>query len=92
MGKFRIEVETKAKKDFDKIYKSGNKSVIKKLSKIIKELSNHPHTGTGNPEQLKHNLAGLWSRRLNKKDRLVYEIIEKPDNLVVIISALGHYE
>ena len=92
MGKFRIKVETKAKKDFDKIYKSGNKAVIKKLSKIIKELSYHPYTGTGSPEQLKHNLAGFWSRRLNKKDRLIYEIIERSENLVVIISALGHYE
>ncbi|MBS3739342.1 MAG: Txe/YoeB family addiction module toxin [Psychroflexus sp.] len=52
----------------------------------------HPYSGSGNPEQLKHNLSGFWSRRLNKKDRLIYEIIEKPDKKVVVISALGHYE
>jgi len=51
----------------------------------------HPKIGTGNPEQLKYQLSGFWSRRINKKDRLIYEIIEEPENLVVIISALGHY-
>jgi toxin YoeB len=91
MGKFGLEVEDKAKADFVKIYKSGDRSTIKKLEKIIVELSEHPKTGIGNPEQLKHHLSGYWSRRLNKKDRLIYQIIEEPDNLVVIVSALGHY-
>ena len=91
MGKFRLKVEDRAKTDFAKIYKSGDKVFIKKLEKIIEELSNNPKTGTGNPEQLKHNLSGFWSRRINKKDRLIYQIIEEPDNLVVVVSALGHY-
>ncbi len=62
-----------------------------KLDSILEELKIHPRTGTGNPEQLKHQLSGFWSRRINKKDRLIYEIIEEPERLVVIISALGHY-
>jgi len=73
------------------IYKSGNQATIKKVEKIIIELSIHPATGTGNPEQLKHQLSGFWSRRINKKDRLIYEIIEEPDKKVVVISALGQY-
>jgi len=92
MGKFRLEIESKARKDFKQIYKSGDKALIKKLEKVIKELSIHPTYGIGKPEQLKHNLSGFWSRRLNKKDRLIYEIIEEPDKHVVVISALGHYE
>lgn len=91
MGKFRLEIEELAKSDFDKIYKSGDKATIKKLEKIILELEHHPETGSGNPEQLKHQLSGYWSRRLNKKDRLIYQIIEEPDHLVVVVSALGHY-
>lgn len=91
MGKFRIEVEELAKKDFIKIYKSGDKPSIIKLEKMIKELEIHPTTGIGNPEQLKHHLSGYWSRRINKKDRLIYQIIEQPESLVVIIAALGHY-
>lgn len=91
MGKFGLKIEDKAKADFVKIYKSGDKTSIKKLEIIIEELSENPKIGLGNPEQLKHNLSGLWSRRLNKKDRLIYQIIEEPENLVVIVSALGHY-
>jgi toxin YoeB len=91
MGKFRIEIELFAKEDIAKIKKSGDKATIKKLEKILLELIDHPMIGTGNPEQLRHNLSGFWSRLLNKKDRLIYEIIEEPNKLVVIISALGHY-
>lgn len=79
MGKYFIEIKETAKKDILKIYKAGNKSSINKLEKIVKELSEHPFTGSGNPEQLKHQLSGFWSRRLNKKDRLIYEVIEKPE-------------
>jgi toxin YoeB len=74
-----------------KIQKSGDKASLKKLHKILDELTIHPKTGTGNPEQLKHNLSGFWSRRINKKDRLIYEIIEDPEQMVVVVSALGHY-
>jgi toxin YoeB len=54
-------------------------------------LAVNPTIGSGNPEQLKHHLSGFWSRRINKKDRIIYEIIEEPENLVVVVSALGHY-
>ncbi|RRO20263.1 Txe/YoeB family addiction module toxin [Flavobacteriaceae bacterium 14752] len=92
MGKFEIILKPKAQKDFSRIEKSGQKSLIKKLEKMVIELSEHPKTGSGKPEKLKFELSGLWSRRLNKKDRLIYEIIEEPDKQVVVISALGHYE
>lgn len=91
MGQFRLEVDRNAKVEFEKIYKSGEKASIKKLEKIILELQEHPTIGIGNPEQLKNNLSGFWSRRINKKDRLIYQIIEEPENLVVVVSALGHY-
>ena len=91
MEKFRITLKPQAEIEFAKIYKSGDKITIKRLEKILLELEIHPTIGSGNPEQLKHNLSGLWSRRINKKDRLIYEIIEEPENLVVVVSALGHY-
>lgn len=55
------------------------------------ELENNPTTGIGDPEFLKHSLSGLWSRRINKKDRLIYEVFEDLENLFVVISALGYY-
>jgi toxin YoeB len=52
----------------------------------------NPRFGSGKPEHLKGYNGEVWSRRINQKDRLIYEIIEKPNNLVVVVSALGHYE
>lgn len=90
-GSILQRLKETAKKDLLKIHKARNKSTINKLEKIFKELSDHPTYGTGNPEKLKHQLSGFWSRRLNKKDRLIYEIIEEPKSIVVVVSALGHY-
>ena len=88
---YTVIVEKPAQDHFQRIIKSGQKNDIKRFRQILIELENHPHTGIGNPEQLKHNLSGYWSRRLNKRDRIIYQIIEEPDNLVVVVSALGHY-
>lgn len=64
---------------------------FKKANQFIEELKQHPATGTGRPERLTGNLAGKWSRRITRKHRLIYEIID--DRVVVIvITAYGHYD
>ena len=73
---YYLNFKKKALEDFRKIKSSGRKLDLEKLNKILEELEIHPKTGTGNPEQLKHNLSGYWSRRLNKRDRIIYQIIE----------------
>lgn len=90
MGNYRVIIKKTAKKDLAKHKKSGNLKSLVKISKIIKELQLHPYSGTGKPEQLKYNLSGLWSRRINKKDRLVYKV-EEDIVTVFIVSAMGHY-
>lgn len=89
--RYTVIVKKRADNHFKAIQKSGDKASLKRLKQIIEELEIHPKTGVGNPEQLKHELSGFWCRRINKKDRIVYEIIEEPEYLVVVISALGHY-
>ncbi|TDW47281.1 toxin YoeB [Flavobacterium sp. 270] len=90
MGKFRIEIIPEAQLDIAKHLKSGNQSSIKKIKRILEELTEHPFEGVGKPEALKHNLAGFWSREINKKDRLIYAV-EEEIVTVVVISAMGHY-
>ncbi|WP_229213829.1 Txe/YoeB family addiction module toxin [Dyadobacter psychrotolerans] len=69
---------------------SGNKSVLKKIRKLLDELIKHPYTGTGQPEQLKHNLTGFWSRRINR-DIELFMLLTKKWIVVTIISTKGHY-
>ena len=90
MGKFRIEITDLAKNQIKKHFKSGNQASIKKITKILEELSETPYTGVGKPEALKENLTGFWSRQINSKDRLIYTV---NDDLVIVdvISAMGHY-
>jgi toxin YoeB len=91
MEKYSIILSVQARKELQAHYKSGNKRLIKKIEVIFLELSQTPYTGTGNPEALKYHLTGYWSRRLNKKDRIVYRVIEETVQILVV-SAIGHYD
>ena len=68
-----------------------DKRLHKALCKLLKEMlrSNDLTKGFGKPEPLKHNLSGLWSRRISKKDRLVYRFDEKS---IYIFAIGGHYD
>lgn len=90
MEKYQVIINPTAEKDFSQHKKIGNKASIKKIFTILNELKEHPYTGEGQPEELKYNLKGLWSRRINKKDRLIYEVKEEIVT-VLVISAMGHY-
>lgn len=49
-----------------------DKTNFKKINKLIKDMKRSPFEGLGKPEALKNNLSGLWSRRIDKKGRIVY--------------------
>ena len=63
-----------AMEDVEYWKKSGNKQVEQKITNLIKAIVESPFTGIGNPEALKHELVGKWSRRINKEHRIVYEV------------------
>ena len=88
MSSYILRFSEQAKEDIRNHKKSGNKAVVNKITLLLEELTLHPFTGTGKPEQLKYELAGLWSRRINQEHRLVYQVF---DDVVVILSAKGHY-
>jgi toxin YoeB len=90
MGKYFVEFENIARNDLKFHYKSGNKSTIKKIEKILLELTQNPFSGEGQPEELKYDFKGYWSRRINKKDRIVYRV-EAEIVTVFVVSAMGHY-
>ena len=60
---------------------------------MLRAIQESPYEGIGKPEPLKHNLSGVWSRRINHEHRIIYEIIdENTIEILNIISLKGHYE
>lgn len=80
-----------ARKDRDYWKKSGNTKIQNRISSLLKDILQHPFTGIGKPEPLKHNLKGLWSRRINDEHRLVYQV---SDGMiyVYVLSMRFHYK
>ncbi len=70
--------------------RSGNKDIQNKISALLKSIITTPYSGIGKPEALKHHLSGFWSRRISKEDRLVYEV-DEINQLIIIHSLKGHY-
>jgi toxin YoeB len=55
------------------------------LCRIIKDMQGRdPETGIGKPEALKHNLNGLWSRRLSRQDRVIYRFDDEATSIFAI--------
>jgi len=75
--------------EYEKL-REKDKVLHKNLRKILKQLlrDENPVEGYGKPEKLKHSLAGLWSRRISQKDRLIYTF---DDESIHIFAIGGHY-
>jgi toxin YoeB len=88
---YRVEYRKEADIEISTLKRSDIQA-YKKLLKLIKELHEHPHTGTGKPEQMKYGRwIGLWSRRVTGKHRLVYSINDS-EIVVLVVSVKGHYD
>lgn len=66
-----------------------DKVILKRINELIKDARRDPFGGIGKPEPLKHDLSGLWSRRINETDRLTYFL---ENDILVIVSCKGHYD
>jgi toxin YoeB len=89
----QIVFTPKAKKDLDFWIKSGNKNILNKITDLIEDILLHPFEGIGKPEQLKHQLSGKWSRRINQEHRIIYKVTEESTiEILDILSLKGHYE
>jgi toxin YoeB len=80
--------KAEAEKDLDYWYKK-DKSVIKKIESLLKSMEEDPYSGIGHPEQLRANLSGYWSRRINLEHRIIYTV---EGEIITIYSLKGHYD
>lgn len=70
-------------------WQKTDRRVLKKINELLRDISRHPFEGMGKPEALKHDLAGLWSRRIDQEHRLVYQV---KDDEIRIIKCRFHYD
>jgi Txe/YoeB family toxin of toxin-antitoxin system len=85
---WQIVFTKQAQKDAQKIKEAGLKPTVIELHDILKE---NPYTALPPFEKLVGDLAGAYSRRINFRHRLVYQILEE-EHIVKVIRMWTHYE
>lgn len=69
-------------------WQTADRTVLKRINKLLDAALRNPHEGIGKPEPLKYGIQGGWSRRITDEHRLVYVVT---DSAVVILQARYHY-
>jgi len=77
-----------AKEDILFWKRSGNVAVQKRISLLLNAVQQNPLEGIGQPEKLKYELAGYYSRRITQEHRLVYRVVE---DKIYIVQCKYHY-
>ena len=70
-------------------WQTQDKKTLKRINALIKDIKRSPFEGIGKPEPLKGNLSGMWSRRIDEENRIVYY---EENGVLYIISCRGHYD
>ena len=87
-GKYIIKFSKQADKDKIKLKNSG---LDKNTKTILNLMRDDPFCYSPNYEKLTGDLTGLYSRRINRQHRIVYEV-DKNKNEIHIIRMWTHYD
>lgn len=94
---YKVIFTKQAAKDAKKLKAAGLDAKAKKLVTVV---ASDPFACPPAFEPLVGSLAGMYSRRINRQYRFVYEVIEGPseingetfDGIVKVLSMWTHYE
>ena len=56
-------------------WQAGDRKTLKKINELLKDIDRNGYNGIGNPKPLSNDLSGYWSRDIDKKNRIVYRIV-----------------
>ena len=70
-------------------WQTQDRKTLKRINALIKDIQRNVYDGIGNPEPLKENMSGCWSRRIDEVNRIVYY---EQDNIIYIVACRGHYK
>ena len=71
-------------------WQKNDKNILARVNALLKDACRNPFSGLGKPEPLRFDLAGCWSRRINREHRLVYTF-DHEQNMLVVIQCRFHY-
>jgi toxin YoeB len=77
-----------ANEDLNFWKKRNDSKTLKRIRLLVENIIQDPFHGIGKPEPLKCDLRGMWSRRINQKDRVIYEV---DGDLITIHAVKEHY-
>nr|WP_321314955.1 Txe/YoeB family addiction module toxin [uncultured Ligilactobacillus sp.] len=86
--KLNVEFTANAWEQMSEIIQT-DKRMMKQVIKLIDDTMRNPFSGLGKPEPLRMDLQGFWSKRVDKKNRMVYRVTDKS---IQIIALKGHYK
>lgn len=69
-------------------WQATDKKILKRINSLIKDIKRQPFTGIGEPEPLKHNWSGYWSRRVDREHRIIYKY---NNEVITIVQCRYHY-
>lgn len=69
-------------------WQARDKKTLKRINTLIRDIQRQPFDGLGDPEPLRHQWSGYWSRRIDREQRLVYKVT---DHAIVIVQCRYHY-
>lgn len=69
-------------------WQQTDRKILKRINTLIKDIERQPFDGIGDPEPLKHNWSGYWSRRIDREHRLVYKVT---DSSIILVQCRYHY-
>ncbi len=58
-------------------WQQTDKKILKRINTLIKDIKRNSYSGIGDPEPLKYNWSGFWSRRITKEHRLAYAVEQR---------------
>jgi toxin YoeB len=86
---FEVKYTERFNREYEKLYGS-NPEKCSKVDKLRDDVLEHPRSGTERSERLKHKTKEVWSRHIDRKNRLVYSILD--GNTIRFEHCLGHYD
>lgn len=69
-------------------WQQSDRSILKRINRLIDDALRDPTSGIGKPEPLKYAITGAWSRRITDEHRLVYHVLN--DDLVILQARYHH--